>query len=71
MLAADIYSAFQEIQQNVGSDVDEQKGSQIVGKRYKDTYFALGGSIPAMEVFRRFRGRDPSLKAFFKVLGMK
>ena len=64
MLAADVYSAFQEIKAN---DPDYQRK---IGTRFKDTVLALGGSVPAGEVFRRFRGRDPSLKAFIKILNL-
>ncbi|OXU26067.1 hypothetical protein TSAR_002648 [Trichomalopsis sarcophagae] len=61
MLAADVYSAFQESH----GDADHQRK---IGGRFKDTFLSLGGSVPANEVFRRFRGRDPSLKALIKHL---
>lgn len=64
LIAADIYSAFHEVQGN------ESEIAQI-GKRFKDTFLALGGSCHPGEVFRRFRGRDPSPKALLKSLGLK
>lgn len=56
MIAADLYTAFQEIQ----SDKSQQKE---MGARFRNTFLSLGGSYPAAEVFRKFRGRDPSPQA--------
>lgn len=64
LIAADVYSAFHEVQ---GDDVETAK----VGKRFRDTFLALGGSCHPSEVFRKFRGRDPSPKALLKSLGLK
>lgn len=63
LLAADVYSAFYEVQ----NDPDSVKA---VGKRFRETYLALGGSCHPSEVFRRFRGRDPCPKALLKSLGL-
>lgn len=63
MIAADIYSAFEEAKHG-GHDIT------TVGKRYKDTFLALGGSCHPSEVFRRFRGRDPSPNALLNNLGL-
>lgn len=64
VVAADIYGAFHE----VGAD-DAKIGE--VGRRYKDTFLALGGSCDPNTVFRRFRGRDPTPKALLKSLAFK
>ncbi|XP_015119839.1 probable cytosolic oligopeptidase A [Diachasma alloeum] len=64
MMAADVYSAFAEVRG------DEGKAREIAG-RFKETFLALGGSVPAGEVFRRFRGRDPNSKALLRSLGLK
>lgn len=63
-IAADVYSAFHEVQ---GDDNEIVK----VGKRFRDTFLALGGSCHPNEVFRKFRGRDPSPRALLKSLGLK
>lgn len=63
MIAADIYSAFEEARK-ADQDVLE------VGKRYRDTFLAVGGSCHPSEVFRRFRGRDPSPHSLLKNLGL-
>ncbi|XP_037949003.1 oligopeptidase A [Teleopsis dalmanni] len=39
-----------------------------VGKRFKEAFLATGGAMPTAEVFRRFRGRDPSVEALLKSL---
>ncbi|KAG6460645.1 probable cytosolic oligopeptidase A [Manduca sexta] len=63
MIAADIYSTFEEAR---AGDQD----ILAVGKRYRDTFLAVGGSCHPSEVFRRFRGRDPSPHALLKNLGL-
>jgi thimet oligopeptidase len=37
-----------------------------VGRRYRDTILAHGGEEEAMELVKRFLGREPSSEAFFK-----
>lgn len=64
IIAADIYGAFHESRNN-------EKLLLEVGKRFRDTYLSLGGSCHPGEVFRRFRGRDPSHKAILAMLGLK
>jgi len=34
--------------------------------RFRDTFLSLGGGIPAGEVFRKFRGRDPDQEAYIE-----
>ena len=63
LIAADVYSAFYEAQGTPNE-------ASTVGKRFRETYLALGGSCHSSEVFRRFRGRDPSPKALLKTLGL-
>ncbi|XP_041986887.1 probable cytosolic oligopeptidase A [Aricia agestis] len=63
MIAADVYSAFEE-SRKANQDVI------AVGKRYRDTFLAAGGSCHPAEVFRRFRGRDPSPQALLDDLGL-
>ncbi|KAJ6638769.1 putative cytosolic oligopeptidase A [Pseudolycoriella hygida] len=63
VIAADIYSNFYEVRNN-------EQNVEAVGKRFRDTYLSLGGSVHPSEVFRKFRGRDPSPKALLKTLGL-
>ncbi|CAG5097993.1 Similar to CYOP: Probable cytosolic oligopeptidase A (Arabidopsis thaliana) [Cotesia congregata] len=65
MLAADVYSAFQEIP---AGDKDLRKQT---GARFRETYLSLGGSVHASQVFRQFRGRDPNYEALLRNVGLK
>jgi len=40
------------------------------GKRFRDEILAVGGSRPAAESFRAFRGREPSVEALLRHNGM-
>lgn len=62
MVAADVYSAFVE-----GKTKEQQAET---GRRFRETFLALGGSCHPSEVFRQFRGRDPSPKALLQNLGI-
>ncbi len=53
VLACDAFAAFVE----PGADL------KIQGQRFRDTVLALGGSKPAAEVYRAFRGRDATIDA--------
>ena len=60
VLSADAYSAFEE----------EGVLSPTAGARFADEVLAVGGSRPAAESFRAFRGRDPQLDALLRHSGM-
>ena len=64
VLSADAYAAFEE---TVGSD---GLPSTETGRRYRETILEAGGSRPAMESFKAFRGREPSLDALLRHQGM-
>lgn len=61
-LSADIYGAF------VG---EKPATRRRLGKKYRDTILALGGSKPAAEVFRQLMGRDPDADAILRLTGLK
>ncbi|KAI9557823.1 hypothetical protein GHT06_014572 [Daphnia sinensis] len=54
MVAADIYSAFQEV------GMEDRTALRAVGERFRKVVLANGGSVAPSETFRQFRGRDPS-----------
>lgn len=64
IVATDVYSAFYESSKNGHCRME-------IGQRYRDTFLALGGACSPNEVFRRFRGRDPSPKALISALDLK
>ena len=41
-----------------------------VGRRYRETILALGGSRPPVDVFRAFRGREPTTDALLRHAGL-
>ena len=60
VLSADAYSFFEE------HGVLDPKS----GERFRDEVLAVGGSRPAAESFRAFRGRDPSVEPLLRHNGM-
>jgi oligopeptidase A len=65
VLSADAYSAFEEAGQKNGSTLDAP-----TGERFWREILAVGGSRPAMESFKAFRGREPSVDALLRHNGM-
>jgi oligopeptidase A len=64
VLSADAYAAFEE---TVGED---GLPSTETGRRYREAILEAGGSRPAMESFKAFRGRAPTLDALLRHQGM-
>ena len=64
VMSADVFGAFEEL----GTE-NEAEISRL-GRRYRETFLALGGGTPPMEVFRQFRGRDPSVEALLRQQGL-
>ncbi len=64
VLSADAFAAFEE------AGLDDPEAVAATGRRFRETILALGGSRPAMEVFRDFRGRDPDTAALLRHSGL-
>lgn len=64
VLSADAFAAFEE------ADLENDEAIAATGKRFRDTVLALGGSLHPMEVFKQFRGREPSTEALLKHSGL-
>ena len=64
VLSADAYAAFEE---TTGAD---GVPSLETGRRYRQAILEAGGSRPAMESFKAFRGREPTLDALLRHQGM-
>ncbi|HWP10685.1 MAG TPA: M3 family metallopeptidase [Ramlibacter sp.] len=64
VLSADAYAAFEETTGKDGLPSIE------TGRKYRQAILETGGSRPAIESFRAFRGRDPSLDALLRHQGM-
>jgi oligopeptidase A len=61
VLSADAYAAFEE----TGHPLDPD-----TGRRFLEEILSVGGSRPALESFRAFRGRDPKPDALLRHSGM-
>ncbi|HRN76061.1 M3 family metallopeptidase [Ottowia sp.] len=64
VLSADAYAAFEE------TAADDGTPSIETGRRYRQAILEAGGSHPAMESFKAFRGREPTLDALLRHQGM-
>ncbi|MDH4480655.1 MAG: M3 family metallopeptidase [Rhodoferax sp.] len=64
VLSADAYAAFEE------SALASGEPSPATGKKYLQSILEAGGSRPAMESFKAFRGREPTLDALLRHQGM-
>ena len=64
VLSADAFAAFEEV------GLDNEAEVAATGRRFRDTVLALGGSKPPLEVFKAFRGREPSTAALLRHSGL-
>jgi oligopeptidase A len=63
VLSADAYAAFEESASNAAANVE-------TGRKYREAILEAGGSRPAMESFKAFRGREPTIDALMRHQGM-
>lgn len=64
VLSADAFSAFEE------AGLEDDAAVVAAGERFRDTVLALGGSAAPADVFRAFRGRDPSTLPLLRHSGL-
>ncbi|MGY8823762.1 MAG: M3 family metallopeptidase [Candidatus Latescibacterota bacterium] len=60
VLSADAFGAFEE------AGLGDEAAVKETGQRFRDTILALGGSKDPMEIYRAFRGREPSTEALLR-----
>jgi oligopeptidase A len=65
VLSADAYAAFEEAAKLSGSILDAK-----TGERYRQEILEVGGSRPAAESFKAFRGREPQIDALLRHGGL-
>ena len=63
VLSADAYAAFEEALAHGTPQLE-------TGRKYRQAILEAGGSRPAMESFKAFRGREPSIDALLRHQGM-
>jgi oligopeptidase A len=64
VLSADAFAAFEE------ERADGSVLNPATGRRFRDEILAVGGSRPALDSFKAFRGRAPSVDALLRHSGM-
>ena len=64
VLSADGFAAFEE------AGLENESLIVELGRKYADTVMGLGGSLPAAEVFKMFRGRAPTADALLRQCGL-
>jgi oligopeptidase A len=62
VLSADAYAAFEE--------AADAPARAATGKKFQAEILSMGGSRPALESFKAFRGREPSIDALLRHSGM-
>ena len=64
VMSADAFAAFEEV------GLDNEEKVREVGELFRKTVLSLGGGVPPMEVFKRFRGREPTPDALLRDKGL-
>ncbi len=64
VLSADAFSAFTEV------GLENEEAVKDVGMRYRKTILAQGGSQHPMDVYKEFRGREPSIEPLLRQDGL-
>jgi oligopeptidase A len=64
VLSADAFAAFEE------AGLENDAAVITTGRRFRETVLALGGSKHPMEVFKAFRGREPSTEPLLRHSGL-
>ena len=64
VLSADAFGTFEE------AGLDDEAAVKVTGRRFRDTILALGGGKHPMDVYRAFRGREPSTEALLRHNGL-
>lgn len=70
VLSADAYAAFEENSPPAAEGQPLDTLDAATGQRFLSEILAVGGSRPAAESFKAFRGREPSIDALLRHSGM-
>ena len=64
VLSADAFAAFED------AGLDDESAVETTGRKFRDTVLAEGGSRHPMDIYRDFRGREPSTEALLRHNGL-
>ncbi|HWT53646.1 MAG TPA: M3 family metallopeptidase [Rhodocyclaceae bacterium] len=68
VLSADAFAAFEEARAQKGAEASVLDA--VTGSKFWQEILSVGGSRPALESFKAFRGREPSVDALLRHNGM-
>lgn len=63
-MSADAFAAFEEV------GLENEDAVKATGRKFRETVLAMGGGKHPSEVFKLFRGRDPSPEALLRHSGL-
>jgi len=64
VMSADAFGAFEDV------GLDNEDKVREVGMKFRESVLSLGGGVPPSEVFKQFRGRDPTPDALLRHNGL-
>ena len=64
VMSADAFGAFEEV------GLDDESAVKDTGRRFRETVLAMGGGKHPSDVYKAFRGRDPSPEALLRHSGL-
>eukprot|EP00271_Cylindrocystis_brebissonii_P006455 TRINITY_DN19248_c0_g1_i1.p1 TRINITY_DN19248_c0_g1~~TRINITY_DN19248_c0_g1_i1.p1 ORF type:complete len:795 (-),score=161.70 TRINITY_DN19248_c0_g1_i1:569-2953(-) len=64
VLSADAFAAFEE------AGLEDKEALRLTGQRFRETVLGLGGGRAPLEVFKDFRGREPSTEPLLRHSGL-
>jgi oligopeptidase A len=70
LLSADVYAAFEEAVTPTDAHNASPSANMAAGQRYRREILEVGGSRSAMDSFKAFRGREPTIDALLRHQGM-
>ncbi|KAJ8605658.1 hypothetical protein CTAYLR_000169 [Chrysophaeum taylorii] len=70
VMSADAFAAFEEAGLDDDDDDDDADLLREIGMRFRNTVLALGGSEHPADVYRKFRGKPPTVDALLRHSGL-
>ena len=52
------------------ADLENSEDLKLIGKKFKDTVLSLGASLPPLDIFKLFRGRETQTDPLIRHLGL-
>jgi len=65
VMSADAFGAFEDV------GLENEEEVKAIGRKFRETVLSLGGGEDAMDVFKKFRGREPEPSALLRHTGLE